>query len=51
VRWLRKALHRCDPPDFYPVTEDQRYWVCPDCDRVWRWDVIEPEGIGWVRHV
>lgn len=53
---LRGFFHRCQPPDRMPVTEDQRYWLCPHCDQVWAWgeipvadDALTGVGIGWVR--
>ena len=47
MNWLKRLMHRCEAPAFYPVTEEQRYWTCPECSRVWQWSVITDEGIGW----
>lgn len=55
MSWLHRLLHRCPTPERMPVTEDQRYWTCPDCHRVWAWgeinvddDALTGTGIGWV---
>lgn len=47
---IRRLLHRCEPPDHLPVTEDQRFSRCEECGRIWQWAELE-DGIGWRRYV
>lgn len=36
--WLHRLMGLCRPWEAdRPLFEDQRYWTCPDCSRVWEW--------------